>query len=246
MNIYICPSPDLYHLYHRDGASVIITDIFRASTTITTALENGASRMLPVATIEECQEIGERLGYLMAAERNILRCDFAQLGNDPLAYTPDLVQDKSIVITTTNGTRSLAIAREAGAEEILIGSFRNLLATIAYLAEQGREEVVVLAAGWRGQLSTEDCLYGGALAYEVEQRGLGKASGDTAVLMRTIWGYECLSLEARIDYIQGSEHYIRLCKAGHEGAVRYCLEMSEAPAIRLEADGYLYPIKGTL
>lgn len=241
MNIYLCPSPELYNLYHRAGASVIITDIFRASTTITTALEQGATRILPVATVEECQEIGEAQGYLMAAERNIHRCPFAQLGNDPLAYTPDVVLGKTIVITTTNGTRSLAIARDCGAEEIMIGSFRNLTKTLDYLQQQGRKEVVVLAAGWRGQVSTEDCLYAGALAVEAERRGIGKAMGDAAVMLASLWQSECYDREHCLAYIQRSEHYARLEQAGHLSAVEYCLTLSDAPAVILNNDGYLVP-----
>ena len=60
MNIYLCPSPELYSLYHREGASVIITDIFRASTTMSTAFAEGASAILAVATVEECEELGRR------------------------------------------------------------------------------------------------------------------------------------------------------------------------------------------
>lgn len=242
MNIYLCPSPDLYHLYHRAGASVIITDIFRASTTITTALENGAKQILPVATVEECQEIGERYGYLMAAERNIHRCSFAQLGNDPLAYTRELVEQQTIVITTTNGTRSLAIAKDAGASEILVGSFRNLDKTLSYLAERGREEVVVLAAGWRGQISTEDCLYAGALASEAQRKAMGKPMGDAAVMLTKLWQNECATFEQSLEYIQSSEHYERLAQAGHLSAVAYCLTPADAPAIKLNETGFLVPV----
>lgn len=243
MQIYLCPSPDLYHLYHRSEASVIITDIFRASTTITTALEQGAERILPVASTEECQAIGERYGYLMAAERNVLRCEFAQLGNDPLAYTADVVDGQTIVITTTNGTRSLNITQEAGAKEILVGSFRNLPKTLDYLHERGRKEVVVVAAGWRGQMAMEDCLYAGALADEALSRAYGSASGDAAVMAQTIWANQCRDEESRRAYIKGSEHYQRLLQAGFADALAYCLEYANAPTIRLEADGFLRAIR---
>lgn len=243
MNIYLCPSPELYHLYHREGATVIITDIFRASTTITTALAEGAEGILPVASVEECQAIGEEYGYLMAAERNILRCEFAQLGNDPLAYTRSLVEGKRIVITTTNGTRSLDIAHKAGAKEILIGSFRNLKKTLDYLNQSGVQEVVVFAAGWRGQVSTEDCLYGGALATRAESLGVGQAAGDMAVMITSLWKREGADAATLHEYMKGSEHYQRLVKAGHADAVAYCLEQVDAPAIRLDSDGYLRAIK---
>lgn len=239
MNIYLCPSPELYSLYHREGASVIITDIFRASTTMSTAFAEGASAILAVATVEECEELGRREGYLMAAERNVLRCDFADLGNDPLAYRHELVGGRTIVMTTTNGTRSLEIARLAGAQEILVGSFRNMPATLDYLKAMGREEVVVLAAGWKGQLSLEDCLYAGVLALEVEQRAWGKAEGDAALLLRDTAKQVGSSASALEAYLRNSEHYARLERAGLASAVPYCLEQSDAPAIRLCDDGFL-------
>lgn len=242
MNIYLCPSPDLYHLYHIEGASVIITDIFRASTTICKAFQSGAERILPVATTEECEEIGTRYGYLMAAERKVLRCPFADLGNDPLEYSPERVMGKTIVMTTTNGTRSLAIAHEAGASEILVGSFRNMRATLSHLHRSQTQDVVVLAAGWQGQVSMEDCLYAAALAYEAELLGWGNAEGDMAVMLRTLWGEVASSPERLNAYIQRSEHYERLLNAGHEHAIAYCLESSDAPAVALSPDGFLRPL----
>lgn len=243
MKIYLCPSPELYSLYHRAGASVIITDVFRASTTITNALSSGASGVLAVATVEECEEIGKAHGYLMAAERNILRCDFADLGNDPLAYTPEVVQGRYIVMTTTNGTRSLEIARRAGASEILVGSFRNIPATLDYLHAMKREEVVVLAAGWKGQLALEDCLYAGALSEVARAKQIGEAVGDASVLMaaqvRSI-GLETAALE---EYLKQAEHYARLEQAGLSSVVPYCLEISDAPAVRLEGDGFLKVVR---
>ena len=107
MNIYLCPSPELYSLYHRPDTIVIIVDIFRASTTMVTALGHGARSIIPVSTTEEAETLGHTLGCLIAAERNVQRCPFAQLGNDPAEYTEELVSGKDIVFTTTNGTRAL-------------------------------------------------------------------------------------------------------------------------------------------
>ncbi len=104
MHVYLCPSPELYPLYHRPNSIVIIVDIFRASTTMVAPFAHGAKGILPVASTEEAEETGKRLGALIAAERNVVRCDFAQLGNDPAEYTTDLVSGREIVFTTTNGT----------------------------------------------------------------------------------------------------------------------------------------------
>lgn len=250
MKIALCPSPELYHLYHQAGATVIITDIFRASTTITEALRNGAERILPVATVDECQRIGLENGYLMAAERNTQRCSFAQLGNDPLAYQPHVVQGRTIIITTTNGTRSLTMARDLGAREILIGSFLNLKQTIQYLEQSHCAHVVLLAAGWRGQVAMEDCLYGGALCSYLEQAKLGTVIGDMAQMMTTLWQHAATSATTLRHYLERSEHYERLRQAGLLAAVDYCLTVGDAPAVRLHTDGFLYaetsPFRGGL
>lgn len=238
MKIFLCPSPELYHLYHRDKATVIITDIFRASSTIVTAIANGAIEILPVATTQEAQSLGKALNCLVAAERNVRRCDFADLGNDPLEYTHSRIQGKSIALTTTNGTRSLHIAREAGAKDILIGSMLNISATLDYCLAHDSEEIVVLAAGWQGQLSTEDCLYAGALAHTLEEMSKGEACGDAAVFMTDLWREHCLTLENRIAYIKRSEHYHRLESAGFEQAVDYCMQIDSHPVVvKLEQKG---------
>ena len=152
MNIYLCPSPELYSLYHRPDTIVIIVDIFRASTTMVTALGHGARSIIPVSTTEEAETLGHTLGCLIAAERNVQRCPFAQLGNDPAEYTEELVSGKDIVFTTTNGTRALNIAKEHGVEEILVGAFINLRSTLHYCHQLGTD-VLVLAAGWKGKMA---------------------------------------------------------------------------------------------
>lgn len=235
MKIFLCPSPDLYHLYHRPGATVIITDIFRASTTIVTAIANGAAGILPVATTEEAELLGKEYGYLTAAERNVRRCEFADLGNDPMEYTRERVEGQRIVLTTTNGTRSLHIALEHGAKQILIGSLLNLSATLRYCLERGTNEVVVLAAGWHGQISSEDCLYAGALAYYLNCTEAGQASGDAATMMADLWREHCLTLEQRIEYIKKSEHYTRLEHAGFAHAASCCMQVDTlSMVVRLE------------
>lgn len=236
MHIYLCPSPELYPLYHRAGATVIIVDVFRASTTMVTAFAHGARHIYPVPSTEEAEAEGKRRGCLIAAERNIVRCPFAQLGNDPAEYTPEVVGGQDIVFTTTNGTRALTIAREQGASVILVGALTNLQATLRYCASLG-QDVVVLAAGWKGQASMEDLLYAGALAQAAEEAGLGEAKGDLSVMCHDLWRSHCLTPEGRLQYIQHSEHYQRLELAGYASAVPYCLTLDTFDLVlRLEGD----------
>lgn len=237
MNIHLCPSPELIGQYYIPGATIIIVDIFRATTTITTAIANGAEGIMPVDSVEACEEIGISEGYLMAAERSVMRCPFAHLGNDPMEYTPEVVRGKRIVMTTTNGTRSLTLARATGATSILIGSLLNLTATLDYCHRQGASDVLVVAAGWEGQMSMEDCLYAGALAHEAQQNGVGRAMGDAALMMSTLW-FMYSEPYALLSYIKQSEHYARLVSAGYEEVVPYCLSVDLLPlVVGLDASG---------
>ena len=231
MNIYLCPSPELYPLYHRPGAIVIIVDIFRASTTMVTALAHGARSILPVATTEEAEEQG----------KDLMKCPFAQLGNDPAEYAEALVSGQDIVFTTTNGTRALNIAAEHGAEEILVGAFINLSATLRYCHTQGKD-VLILAAGWKGQLALEDTLYAGAFAFLAEQATIGKASDDGTLILRDLWQAKAQSLEDRITYIQHSEHYARLVQAGFSSAVPLCMTLDTTSIIARMQGARLLPI----
>ena len=237
MNIFLCPSPELYPLYHRAESIVIIVDIFRASTTMVTAFAHGAKGIKAVATTEEAEFEGKLLGALIAAERNIVRCPFAQLGNDPAEYTTELVSGREIVFTTTNGTRALTIAQDEGAKEILVGALTNLQATIDYCRQLGRD-VVILAAGWKGQVSMEDFLYAGAFAL---QSG-GEASDDCARMALDLWKEHARTFEGRLSYIRTSEHFARLLSAGYEDAVPYCMGLDRFDIILRLESGWLRPL----
>ncbi len=239
MNIYLCPSPELYPLYHRPGCCVIVVDIFRASTTMVTALAHRARSIIPVASTEEAERLGQSTDCLVAAERDTRRCAFAQLGNDPAEYSYEAVNGHDIVFTTTNGTRSITIAQQHGVEELLVGAFINLSSTLEHCAAAGRD-ILILAAGWRGQASMEDMLYAGALADRAEKLGLGQAADDATRMMCDLWRAHCLSLGERVRYLRESEHYRRLVASGFADSVPYCLSLDLHPLVaRMEGDRLL-------
>ncbi len=244
ISVRLCPSPELYPYYHQEGATVIVVDIFRATTTMTTAFLNGAKGILPVASTDLAQQIGQERGFLIAAERNVKRCAFADLGNDPMEYSLGLVEGKEIVMTTTNGTKAINIAYETGAKEILIGSFLNLKSIVSHCLKQNPKDIIVLGAGWQGQMSTEDSLYAGALSYELEQAKLSVQKNDGTQLMQDLWEAHCLDFTARTTYLAKSEHYARLKANGFAEAADYCLTIQDdiisLPMLSKEADGNLW------
>src|SRR5512140_3042987 len=107
--------------------TVIVIDVLRASTTITTALHNGAREVIPCATVEAAVKISANLAggvTLLAGERNARMIQGFHLGNSPLEFTPEKVRGKSIVFSSTNGAQALAKGRLA--KDLTVASFVNI------------------------------------------------------------------------------------------------------------------------
>ena len=143
----ICPCPALYPYYHQEDSVVVVVDILRAGTSMVAAFDHGAKEIIPVATTDEAESFLGK-GYVVAAERNAMRCPWADQGNDPSEFTAERIGGRSIVFTTTNGTQAIHAAREAGAAEIIVGAFSNLTAVARHCQASGRA-VTVLASGWQ-------------------------------------------------------------------------------------------------
>ncbi len=141
----------------------VMIDILRASTTIVHALANGASAILPCSSVEQAHELASSQSSpkrLLGGERHCQKIERFDLDNSPFSYTPELVQDREIIFTTTNGTIALEHCRTAS--KILVGAFVNLSSLIDALAECNRP-VHLMCAGTDRQLTAEDILFAGAV-----------------------------------------------------------------------------------
>jgi 2-phosphosulfolactate phosphatase len=224
MKIDVCFSPALYPAYHNPDSIVVVADIFRATTTIVTAFYNGVHSIRPVATVEEARAY-KKEGWLVGAERNVQRCDFADFGNSPFDYTPEKVKGKDVVFTTTNGTKAITIAQEAF--WVLIGGFINLQAIAGYCLAHQRD-VTVLASGWKDKVNIEDTLYGGALTEALVDTGQYQTASDAAVIARDMWNTHKQHLKS---YMEQTDHLSRLKANNLEGSAGYCLTLNIAPAV---------------
>ncbi|MDR1201086.1 MAG: 2-phosphosulfolactate phosphatase [Tannerellaceae bacterium] len=224
MKIDVCFSPALYPMYHDPESIVVVADVFRATTTIVTAFYNGVRSIRPVATIEEAKAY-KKEGWLVGAERNVKRCDFADFGNSPFDYTPEKVKGKDIVFTTTNGTKAITIAKEAF--RVVIGGFVNLQAIADYCLTYQRN-VIILASGWEDKVNIEDTLYGGALTEVLVETGRYQTASDAAVIARDMWNTHKQNLKS---YMEQTDHLPRLKANNLEGSVDYCLTLHIAPAV---------------
>lgn len=220
MKIEVCFSPALYKYYVDDNdILVVVADIFRATTSMCAAFNNGAKSIIPVASIEEAQLYKEK-GYLVGAERNVKRCSFADFGNSPFDYTADRVKDQEIVFTTTNGT--IAIEEASQASYLTIGAFSNLNALAQFCIDK-QKNVLILCAGWNNRFNIEDSLFAGALSELLIEEGSYSPTSDSVKVSLSIWEEAKNNLRL---YINRSEHIKRL-EANHlENSVDYCLSLN--------------------
>ena len=164
-------SPALLHLYDLKNAVVVIIDVFRATSTIAAALYNGARCVIPVDSVAKAAEMSVALGGLAAGERDGKLAEGLNHGNSPLEYTRDFIEDKTLVLTTTNGTRLLHMALANGAEDIITGSFPNLSSVCNYLIQQNKN-VVLACAGWKDRFNLEDTVFAGAVIHHIKELSL--------------------------------------------------------------------------
>ena len=108
--LYTSLSPSLLHLYDVSNSIVVIIDVLRATSTIATALCNGAKSIIPVDSVEECIRIGKQIDAITAGERDGKIAGGLQYGNSPFEYPNEFINGKTLVLTTTNGTRLLQMA----------------------------------------------------------------------------------------------------------------------------------------
>ncbi|MEM7416387.1 MAG: 2-phosphosulfolactate phosphatase [Gemmatimonadota bacterium] len=160
------------------GATVVVVDVVRATTTIIEALAQGARAIYPTESTEEAVRIASSMGRedtLLCGERKGLKVEGFDLGNSPREYTPDVVGDKKLVMSTTNGTRALAAGREGA--RVLPCAFTNLGAVATAIASD--EHIVILCAGQNDSFSLDDALCAGHLILRVlEARGDGAVVPD--------------------------------------------------------------------
>lgn len=225
MKVDICFSPALYPYYADNNAEriVIVVDIFRATTTMCAALKNGAKSIIPVASIEEAQTYKEK-GFLVGAERNVKRCDFADFGNSPFDYTAKKVIGKDIVFTTTNGTQAIEAASDS--HSLIIGAFSNI-STVIDFCFSAQKDVLILCAGWNNRFNIEDTLYAGAVAKRLLDKEYIHTS-DAVEIALTMWRDATPDLR---DYINHTEHIKRLVANNLQDSVDYCLTNDTVPLV---------------
>ncbi len=215
--IETCLTPEMLKYHDLSNKTVVVIDIFRATSCIVTALAHGVVSIIPVATVEEAKVLQSE-GYLTAAERHGSKVEGFDLDNSPFSYLNPALKDKTIGLTTSNGTQAIHAAQEAGAYQVLIGSFLNISALENYLTQKA-EGICLLCAGWKGKVNLEDSFFAGAML----ERFLGNFTSindDCALAYATYLAGK----DNPLRFLESSAHYHRLETLGNHADITFCLQ----------------------
>jgi 2-phosphosulfolactate phosphatase len=225
-NLQVCMTPALFDLYADKKSIVVVVDVLRATSSMCIAFEQGVEKIIPVSTVEEALEYRNNgLDYILAAERNGAPVKSFDFGNSPQVYLDMDVKGRTVVMTTTNGTKSISIAKKD--HDVAIGSLLNLDAIAKWLIAQDRD-VIVFCAGWKNKFNLEDTLFAGALSEQLVASGLYDDSCDAVQASQVLWE------KAKDDlygFLENSSHRKRLAKLDIDSDVHFCLKVNQTTKI---------------
>jgi len=217
-SVEVCFSPRLFQDVLTQGEFVVVlVDILRATTTICTAVANGAEAIIPVASPEEARRLKAQ-GFLVASEKDGIQRDFADFGNSAFSFTTDAIGGQTLVYCTTNGTQALELAKNASG--IVIGAFINISALTEWLTIQ-QKNVVILCSGWKNRFCLEDALFAGALTERLLETGMFHTSCDSANASLDLWS---LAEEDVLGYIEKAAQRHRLKRLELDDVIPYSFE----------------------
>ena len=221
-----------------EGKTVAVIDTLRSMSTIITALASGCNQVIPVEEIEQAMELKTTMSQnspILGGERNIMPLPGFDLGNSPMEYTEDMVKGRTLILTTTNGTRAIHAAKDA--HKIFIAGMINGGSVASGILRQGRD-AVLLCAGTGGYFTLEDVLTAGYIIYralhfnsnqEMELDDLGR------VALRL---YESAK-DNLLDALEDSDYTRSLIRAGYAKDIEYCLKRDIAKVLPVCRDGQI-------
>jgi 2-phosphosulfolactate phosphatase len=216
--------------------TVVVVDVFRATTTIIAALHNGCREVIPVAGIEEAIAFSrnyDKNAFLLGGERNIHKIDGFDLSNSPLEYTRQAVEGRTIIITTTNGTKAIRKTQEA--KEVLIAGFVNVSAVAAYLNQLG-DDTAFVCAGTDGKFSLEDVLAVGSVLSKLKSMGCEVVLDDLGLVC--VHMFEMYRSDIK-GFLKETTHYRRLMDEKLEKDIDMCLDIDSIPVVPVFKDGVI-------
>lgn len=226
MKIHVIPFADAINEKLIQNKTVVVIDVLRATSVMTTALENGANEIIPCLTAEEAfirSKEYKKGSFLLCGERDAKKIEGFDLGNSPLEFTREVVKDKTIFLTTTNGTRALRSC--SGAKDILIGSFLNLYALSLNLLES--ESLVLVCSGTNGRFSMDDGMCAAAIIDSLSKH-TAIVTDDLGEVLLKNWQIENGNLNR---LLINCFHLNYLKENGYGDDVVYCQQLNKHPVV---------------
>jgi len=214
--ISVCFTADQFEKYADGKSTVVIVDLLRATTVISTAFIQGVKAIIPVQTLEEALFYKGVDGYIVAAERNAKPIEGFDYGNSPFHYINSDVKGKILVLTTTNGTKAIHNARE---HKVITASYINIESVAKHLIEEDND-VIILCSGWKGVFNLEDPIFAGSLANLLMDSDKYKSSCDSLFASMQLLKNSNGDL---FNYLSDSSHRKRLKSLNMEDDTRFCL-----------------------
>ena len=215
-NISVCFTADQFKKYADRKSTVVVIDLLRATSVISTAFTEGVKAIIPVQTLDEALSYKAKDGYIVAAERNAKPIEGFDFGNSPFHYINADVEGKTLVLTTTNGTKAIYNARE---HKVITASYINIDAVAKYLIDE-HNDVILLCSGWKGVFNLEDPIFAGSLAKLLLKSDKYESNCDSMFASIQL----LKSAEGDLfNYLSDSSHRRRLKSLNLEDDTRFCL-----------------------
>lgn len=238
MNIDVIISADYIREDLIKDKTVVVIDMLRATSVITTAIMNGCKEVIPTLTVEEAFQKRDELGEencILGGERRAIKVEGFDFSNSPLEYTEEKIKDKSIVLSTTNGTRTLTSCLSA--DKIYVGSVLNAEAVAKRLVEDNKD-VVIVNSGTNGQFSMDDYICTGFILKELTNLTSKFYLSDIA--KASLSAYE--SYPDITSYIKDARHYEVMMNLNLQKDLKYCVQKNITKVVPQYTDGHIIGI----
>jgi 2-phosphosulfolactate phosphatase len=230
--VEVCFTPGEYQYFKDEFEIVVVIDVLRATSAICAAFDNGIAAIIPVPTVEEAWEYKKK-GYLAGAERKGQIVEGFDFGNSPFSYMKEHFKGKEVVLTTTNGTKSLDVAKDA--DSVVVGSFLNLTVLSEWLANQ-EKNVLCLCSGWQDKFNLEDTICAGAISDYLISTGNFTSEEDSSIAAKYLY---LSAKDNYFGYLKSSSHRRRLKNLNLNEDIKYCLTPNQTNVIPILKDGKL-------
>ena len=233
----VCLSPKLFECYNTENNIIVIIDLFRATSVISTAFEYGISKIIPVTSLEDALKFKNKKNHILAAERNTKLVEGFNYGNSPYHYMQKNIKGKTLVLTTTNGTKAINLAK---GNKIITASYINFHSVVNYL-NSSNNDVTILCSGWKNFLNLEDTILAGHISLVLMKNGLFSSDCESVKISKQIY------LNSRSDVLEFLSNSAYRKRNNSEELIRdteFCLRPKiKSQIVPMFKDNYLIPYK---